>query len=43
MAASALSLSFAYKASFFSEINPEPLWVFSLKILPMPRSSDGQN
>ena len=28
MAASALSLSFAYKASFFSEINPEPLWVF---------------
>ena len=43
MAASALSLSSAYKASAFSEINPVPLYFFSRKIPPMERSSDCQN
>ena len=43
VAASALSLSSAYKASVFSEINPVPPYFFTLKILPMERSSDSQN
>ena len=43
MAASTLSLSPAYKASVFSEINPVPPYSFSLKILPMERSPDSQS
>ena len=43
VAASALSLSSAYKASVFSEINSVPPYFFTLKILPMERSSDSQN
>ena len=42
MAAFTLSLSFADKASAFSEINSVPPIFFSLKILPMGRSSDSQ-
>ena len=43
VAASTLSLSSAYKASVFSEINPVTPYFFSLKILPMERSSDSQS
>ena len=43
MATSAFSLSSAYKTSVFSEINPVPPYFFSLKILPMERSSDSQS
>ena len=42
VAASALSLSSTYKTSVFPEINPVPPYFFSLKILPMERSSDSQ-
>ena len=52
MAASALSVSSAYKAYVFSvssaykayafsEINPVPPYFFSLEILPIERPSDG--
>ena len=34
--------SSVYKASIFSEINPVPSF-FSLKILPIERSSDSQS
>ena len=40
MAASALSLSSACKASVFSESSPVPPYFLSLKILPMEGSSD---
>ena len=43
VAASALSLSFAYKTSAFSEITSYPRIFLSLKILPMERSSDSQS
>ena len=44
VAASTLSLSSAYKASAFSEINlVPPSFFFSLTILPMERSSDSQS
>ena len=43
MAAFTLSLSSAYKASAFAEINPVPPYTPSLKILPMERSSDSQS
>ena len=43
MAASALSLSSAYKASVFSEINPVLPSLFTLKILSMEKSSDSQS
>ena len=43
MAASGFLLSSAYKSSVFLEINPVPPHFFSLKILPMERSSDSQS
>ena len=43
VAASALLLSSAYKASIFSEINPIAPYFFSLKIFPMERFSDNQS
>ena len=42
VAASALLLSSACKASVFSENNPVPTYFFSLKILPMEGCSDGK-
>ena len=43
MAASALSLSSAYKIPVFSEINPVRPYFFSLKIFSMEKSSDSQS
>ena len=45
MATSALLLTSAYKASDFSESYPAPpfIFIFSLKVLPMERSSDSQS
>ena len=43
VAASALSLSSAFKSSVFSESSPVLPYFFSLKILPMEGSSDSQS
>ena len=45
MATSGLLLTSTYKASVFSESYPTPpfIFFFSLKVLPMERSSDSQS
>ena len=44
MATSGLLLTSTYKASVFSESYPTPPFIFfSLKVLPMERSSDSQS